>query len=147
MDFGTIKNSTPRECQRRLFIDSLYDELQKVAAKASGRNSELLAEANKLLFEDALSQDEAVDMLTMEGFDSRLARQCVESLSLKKAGSDTSLSKFDYCFEDNRGRMFTGRELDNIIEASSVDDAIRQVEDILDEFDPPVSLVSVNEIK
>ncbi len=147
MDLTATKNITARECQRRLFIDSLYKELDKVAASVDKSNSKLIARANKYLFQDELPKDACVDMLIMEGFDDKKARKCVETASaFIKENSETLLSKYDYCFEDHRGRTFTGKELGNLVEASSDEEALSLVKETLASFDPPVSLINIQKI-
>jgi len=147
MDLTATKNITARECQRRLFIDSLYKELDKVAASVDKSNSKLIARANKYLFEDGLPKDACVDMLIMEGFDDTKSRKCVEAaVALVKDDNETPSSKYDYCFEDHRGRTFTGKELGNLIEASSDEEALNLVKETLASFDPPVSLINIQKI-
>lgn len=147
MDLTATKNITARECQRRLFIDSLYKELDKVAASIDKSNSKLIARANKYLFEDELPKDACVDMLIMEGFDDVKARKCVETAAVRvKEDGETPLNKYDYCFEDHRGRTFTGKELGNLVEASSDEEAVSLVKETLASFDPPVSLINIQKV-
>ena len=143
---GSIQHSTPRECQRSIFVDSLYKELDKLSAKADKRNHELSARADKLLFEEGLSADTCVDLLIMDGYDASLARQCVSSVSALRPASgtaDNQTKRYNYSFVDHRGRIFTGRELGDIVEAETEEDAKVQIAEILSGFDPPVSLLGV----
>jgi hypothetical protein len=147
MDLSSIKNLSQRECQRRFFIDSLYRELEKATASTSHRNSSMLKRANELLFSERLPKDACVDMLIMEGFEDRSSRECIESLaSSDKEELDVAIGRYDYCFEDHRGRTFTGRELGNIVEASSDDEAKEVISQTLSDFDPPVHLISIDKI-
>ena len=143
---GSIQHSTPRECQRRIFVDSLYRELDKLAATADRRNHALSAKADKLLFEEGLSPDSCVDLLVMEGYDSSLARQCVSSVSTTRptnGNTETQSQKYNYSFVDHRGRIFTGRELGDIVEAETEEDAKIQIAEILSGFEPPVRLLGL----
>lgn len=145
MDLLNTEKSTHRECQRRLFIDALYRELDKIAANADSRNSALESRANTLVNVDGLSEDSCVDMLVIDGFDSRLSRQCVASLMALRTGkTDDSISEYNYTFEDSRGRIFTGRELGETIEAQNKEEAYKMASDIVCTFDPPVRLISVD---
>jgi len=145
MDFRDTENSTPRECQRRVFIDSLYRELDKIASKTEIHNTNLERRSDTLM-EQGYDADACVDILTMEGFDSRLARQFVNSYALPKQSSTEDSAKFNYTFEDHRGRIFTGRELGDVVEANSKEEAHSIVRDILGDFDPPVRLLSVDQV-
>lgn len=147
MDISEIKNLTPREHQRRIFIDSLYRELDKAASQVDGKNSSMFKRANELFFVDKLPKDACVDMLIMEGYNDKAARSCIESYSSsEKEEAGIVVEKYDYCFEDHRGRTFTGRELEDIVEASSEEEAKRIISQSLSEFDPPVNLISVHKI-
>lgn len=146
MDLKDIKSATARECQRHLFIQSLYRELDKASENANTRNSMMVQRANRLLFEDRFSKDACVDMLMIEGFSGDLARQYIESVASTKDSDTEATSKYDYCFEDHKGRIFTGRELDEIIEASSDEQAEIVVRNILASFDPPVNLLSITKV-
>lgn len=146
MDISAIKNLTPRECQRRIFIDSLYQELEKASSKVDSKNSSMLKRANELVFVDRLPKDACVDMLIMEGYNDKAARSCIEAYAITDKESEAPVEKYDYCFEDHRGRTFTGRELGDVIEASCEDDARKIIAQTLSEFDPPVNLISVHKI-
>ena len=146
MDFCTADNSTPRERQRSIFIGSLYHEMEKIAVDVDARNSRLTREASKLILEDGLSDDIAVDLLILDGFDGRLARQCVKSISCKTVTTVIpARCRFDYCFEDHKGRIFTGRELGNLVEANTKEEALTLAKEVLASFDPPVRLLDVSE--
>ena len=139
--------STPRESQRRLFIKSLYHELDKLSSQADTHNSELVKRANQLVLEDGFSKDSAVDLLIMDGFEATTARQFVETLKVSETmDSEEDLKTFDYCFEDHRGRTFSGRELGNVVEAGTKEQAHSMVTGILSAFEPPVKLLSVDEV-
>ena len=79
MNFTGIKNITPRECQRRLFIDSLYRELDKISAATDSLNSQLIRRATELLVDEGLPKDACVDVLIMEGFDDVVSRKFIET--------------------------------------------------------------------
>jgi len=144
MTIQQTHTSTPRECQRRIFVDSLYHELDKLSATADRRNHKLSARAEKFLFEDGLSADSCVDLLVVEGFDAHLARQCVKATVMTKGLPDGEPSKrYNYSFVDHRGRIFTGRELGETVVAETLEDAVSQVEEIVSAFDPPVQLLGV----
>lgn len=145
MYVSEIKSLTPRECQRRIFIDSLYRELDKASSRVSSRNSSMLKRASELIFVDKLPKDVCVDMLIMEGYEDKVARDCIESYASNDK-DDSELSKYDYCFEDHRGRTFTGRELGNLIEASSEEEAKKIISKTLSDFDPPVNLINIHKI-
>jgi len=145
MDIASLKHLNPRECQRRIFIDSLYRELDKAASNVESKTSRMLKRANDLILVDRLSKDVCVDMLIMEGYDDVAARNCIESYASSET-DDSVLEKYDYCFEDSRGRTFTGRELNDLVEASSEEEAMTIISKSLSDFDPPVSLVSVYKI-
>lgn len=143
MNFTGTKNITPRECQRRLFIDSLYKELDKIAEATESKNSNLMKRASELLIEEGLPKDSCVDVLIMEGYDDVSARNSVEAAAISlNVEAESSSCKYDYCFEDHRGRMFTGKELGEMITASSDQEAEILIKEALEGFDPPVNLVS-----
>jgi len=147
MNFTETKNMTPRECQRRIFIDSLYKELDKIAEVMDSRNSKLILRANQLLVDEGLSKDLCVDLLIMEGFKDTDARKCVEATASSveiSSDSDVPMYKYNYCFEDHRGRSFTGKELGEMITASSDNEAEVMIKEALEDFDPPVHLVSIS---
>jgi len=147
MDISTIKNLTPRECQRRIFIDSLYHELDKASAQVEVKNSLMLKRANELIFVEKFPKDVCVDMLIMEGYNDKAARDCIEAYAVnEKDELEVPVEKYDYCFEDHRGRTFTGRELGNVVEASSEEEAKKIIAQTLSDFHPPVNLISVHKI-
>ena len=143
------QNTNGWQFQRRLFIDSLYKEMDKAAASAQLRNGRLTQAANEYVLEDGLQEDVAVDLLIIDGYDPEQARQCVHALTpdtMTAADSSVVTHKFNYVFEDHRGRLFSGRELDNIIEASTKEEAEISITETLASFDPPVRLVSVEKL-
>jgi len=137
---------TQRENQRRTFVDSLYKELDKLSSAFEAENETLLAKASTLIFEDKLSNDMAVDLLIIDGIGSKEARQCVNTLCASKLSSSSDTKQFDYSFSDHRGRIFSGRELGNLVEAENEEKAEVIAGDILSSFDPPVQLLSVTEL-
>ncbi len=147
MDLNSIKSSTYRECQRHLFIQSLYKELDKAAATADARNDRLSRRASHLLFDEKLTKDACVESLMLEGFSGEQARVLVESMTPPKESETDSVNyKYDYVFEDHRGRIFSGRELGEFVEASSDDEAHSVVKKVLSSFDPPVDLISITRV-
>lgn len=147
MNFTETKNMTPREYQRRIFIDSLYRELDKIAEAMDSRNSKLIFRANQLLVDEGLSKDLCVDLLIMEGFKDTDARKCVEATASSievSSDLDEPMYKYDYCFEDHRGRSFSGKELGEMVTASSDKEAEVMIKEALADFDPPVHLISIS---
>jgi len=146
MNLNNIKSSTQRECQRHFFIQSLYQELDKANSIANNRNAKIIQRANKLILEDKMPVDSCVDLLILEGYPSELSRQYAESISETKESSSDVTYKYDYSFEDHQGRIFTGRELDEVVEASSDKQAEEMVKKVLSSFNPPVSLIKITKI-
>ncbi len=143
MSFKDTEKSTFRERQRHMFISSLYEELEKNSVKANNRNSSLYKRAESLFLEERYSKDNCVDILVLEGFPSDLSRQYVNSLDTCKKEASTNVDVYDYDFEDHKGMIFSGKELGDLVEASSQEEAEDMIKVILSSFDPPVSLLGI----
>jgi len=144
------QNTNGWQFQRRLFIDSLYKEMDKAAASAQLRNGRLTQAANEYVLEDGLQEDVAVDLLIIDGYDPEQARQCVHALTpdtMTAADSSVVTPPSSIMSLKIIGRrLFSGRELDNIIEASTKEEAEISITETLASFDPPVRLVSVEKL-
>jgi len=144
MDITNTKNISPREFQTRIFVENLYKNLDKIASTSEKINNKLSKRANELFYEDNYNEDECVDILIYEGFDSNASRHLVSGLK-DKIAKQVPLEKYDYCFENN-GKTFSARELGNVIEASSQHEAENLIKENLALIGPSVNLLSITKL-
>jgi hypothetical protein len=71
-------NKTVRELQRDLLTQNIFKEMDVLEKKAGQRNALITQRASDLLSQ-GFSEDECVDLLSVEGVDPIAARNCVAS--------------------------------------------------------------------
>ncbi len=116
--------TTARDLQRSLFIGSLSEQLEKMAS-ATGK---IEAEMQGYL-DEGMSPIEAEELLMAEGHDIDIVRSCSSRLS-SETNTDPVV-KWGFRIGDNNGRIVSHIELEEVIEASSVEDATEQVQQMI----------------
>lgn len=118
--------STARDWQRSLFIGSLAEQLDKMAS-AKGEIETQMQE----YLEEGMSTFEAEELLMAEGHDLDLVKSCSSRFAPITTASLQPVLKWGYRIGDNNGRIISHIETDSIIEASSLEEATMQLEEII----------------
>jgi hypothetical protein len=143
---------TTRDIQRTTFIESLYNNLKKQAAKAEVEHEKFRVLVSSYLT-DGLEEAECVELLMIDG----LSRDTAESytamamsLGTGKESDDSSEGLYEYSFqfEDVHGIVYSSFDIGKTVKASSNNEAWTKAEDALSiedtlEFD---KILSVNRI-
>lgn len=133
--------STARDWQRSLFIGSLAEQLEKMA-NAKG---EIEAEMQEYL-EEGMSNVEAEELLMAEGHDLDLVKSCSSRFTPITSASLLPVVKWGYRIGDNNGRIISHIETDSVIEASNIDEATSQLEEIISDAGTDASFTEIIEV-
>ena len=143
--YGVI---TPRERQRRDFFDGLSFELEKIAATTDSVNASLRDSAEEH-FAKGAEAEVCIDLLILDGFSSRSARNYVET-RVKAASfqeEETEGSTYDFMFRDHRGRLIRGSEIGRSVKANDDEQALHIASKIMSEVEPPVEVIEVHKLR
>ena len=132
------------ELQRHLFASSLFREMDDLEKKADERNASVFKTAKNYI-DDGFSNDDCVDLLILDGYSSQLAKECVASCSQPVSHSKEAEQTWDYTFRDSNGKMWSSREVDQPVVASSEEEAIKIAKMIISDGDE--SSAQIIEIK
>lgn len=119
---------TGRNIQRDIFLSSLRKQMDKMSS--SMRKGDLEEAADGYLKEGCTSE-EAVELLTIDGFDTDMARSCLERLASKSEVLDDDAPQWGFEVEDAYGRTINNFDLDMTITASNEKDAMKKAEELL----------------
>lgn len=134
--------STARDWQRSLFIGSLAEQLDKMA-NAKG---EIEAEMQEYL-EEGMSTVEAEELLMAEGHDLDLVKSCSSRfVPITSASLLLPVIRWGYRIGDNNGRIISHIETDSVIEASNIDEATKQLEEIISDAGTDASFTEIIEV-
>ena len=117
--------STARDWQRSLFIGSLAEQLGKMDSFRGNLEEEMQDYIN-----EGMNPNEAEELLLAEGYDSDLVKACSSRFVSSKEDSLETF-KWGYRIGDNNGRMISHVEMDSVIEASTLEDARGQLEEMI----------------
>ena len=137
----SYKNKTTgRDWQRSLFIGSLSEQLEKMAS-ATGK---IEAEMQGYL-EEGMSPVEAEELLMAEGYDIDIVKSCSSKLFSSENASEPVV-KWGYRIGDSNGRIVSHIEMDEVIEASSLEDATGQLKQMIQDSGSDASFRDIIEI-
>lgn len=121
----SYKNKTTgRDWQRSLFIGSLSEQLGKMATTSGKIEAEM-----QTYLEEGMSPVEAEELLMAEGYDIDIVKSCSSRMSISE--NSAPISKWGYRIGDGNGKMISHVEMDEIIEASTLEDATEQLKQII----------------
>lgn len=138
--FGAI---TSRERQRRSFFDNLFRELDKMAAVTDSENASL-RDAAEAYFADGVDGETCVDLLILDGFPTKSARDYVRT-RVEAAELKTNAT-YDFMFKDHRGRLIRGMEIGRSVEATNDSEALSKATEIMSTVEPSVEVIEVSKI-
>jgi hypothetical protein len=134
------KQSTNRDVQRTVFVESLYNSFQKQAKKAITDYKKFVVLADSYI-KDGLDESECIELLMIDGL-SREASECYTDMALNKEASlEDNLSEYSFQFEDGDGRLWTSYDIGKTVKAANNDEAWVKTEELLNDQDIEASKV------
>ena len=127
-----MKNqSTGRDTQRAVFVESLYNSLRKKTTAALDNHDKIISLANSYL-QDGLEVNECVELLMIDSGLSRTAAEgYVDLVKSSEEEVDNGLQEFSFQFEDVNGRVWSSFDIGKTVKASSDEDAWEKAEEVM----------------
>ena len=127
-----MRPTTNRDIQRVTFVESLHNSLKKQACAAIADHKKFSALANSYLA-DGLEEPECVELLVIDG----LTREAAESyvamaVNKEEEEKEIDLPEYSFQFEEN-GRIWSSHDINQIVQASTEEEAWEKAQVILDD--------------
>jgi hypothetical protein len=120
--------TTARNMQRGLFAESLRRQMD-IMSKALKKDE--LAEDAQAYLSEGMTPAETVELLTMDGYDTTMAKSCVAMLTDATVKTAKSVPEWGFEVEDSQGRVFSNYDLDIVITAKDEASALKKAEEAI----------------
>ena len=120
---------TSIDVQRIAFIESLHSSLKKQASQAIAEQKRYASLAKSYL-EDGLDQNEAVELLMIDG----LSREAAEGYASMVEGDvqDDNLHDYSFQYENNYGTLTSSYDIGKTVRAANDEEAWEKAQEVLE---------------
>jgi hypothetical protein len=116
--------------QRTLFVDSLYAQLKKEAAKVKVEYNRY-ASITKEYVESGLSDSEVTELLIVDGLDRDAAEGYISMAKDHITENEDLEDEFSFVFEDIYGNVFSSHDIDRTVTASTEAEAFNKASSLV----------------
>jgi len=121
---------TGRTIQRGMFAESLSRQLDVMSLAA--RKNELSKTAEEYL-EQGMSADETVELLTIDGYDTTMAKSCVSMILGSMGKVAKEIPEWGFEAEDQDGKVYSNFDNDVVIVAGTKAEALQKAKTIVED--------------